>query len=62
MAKSMKTLFGIAAASAAAGAVASMFLSPKSGREMRESVKGKIKNGKEAASDKISSVKEKISD
>ncbi len=49
----MKKMAGIAAISAAAGAVAAVMLTPKSGRELRSSAKGKAQELRGKAKDKL---------
>ena len=50
----MRKVAGIAAFSAAAGAVAAAMFTPKSGRDMRSSLRGKAKEIKGKAKDKLS--------
>lgn len=45
---------GIAAISAAAGALATVMLTPKSGREMREEIKDKAAEAKDKTQNKLS--------
>jgi gas vesicle protein len=47
----------VAAISAAAGALAALMLSPKSGRELRQNIKGKAKEARDEAQDKLDKVK-----
>ncbi len=53
----LKKTAGIAALSAVAGAVAGMMLTPKSGRDMRNSMKGKVHDMKDKTKQKIDKVK-----
>lgn len=62
MAKQLKNMLGIAAASAAVGAIASALFTPKSGREMRDTIKDKVKTGKDSAAEKIGNAKDKVTD
>ena len=50
----IRKVAGIAAFSAAAGAIAAAMFTPKSGRDMRSSLRGRAHNMKEKAKDKLS--------
>jgi gas vesicle protein len=54
----MKKMAGIAALSAAAGAFATAMLTPKSGRDLRNHIKGKASQVADKAQDKLNKTTE----
>jgi gas vesicle protein len=55
----IRKMAGIAAFSAAAGAVAAAMFTPKSGRDLRSSLRGKARDVKDKAKGKIEEAKDK---